>query len=412
MTSPGPFSTVALATTMFAVALGTTACLADSIFNTEGMGEDLIPVQGPTQALAGAVAAYPDPLAASIINPSAAARAQSLILTGGFVHTRTSTDNLGTTVETVGSSFPSVAAIIPLGKFALLAGLYVEKQGRVSFAETDTLKSSEGTEGGTIYDASFVRETSVYSVPLFVSTEVARRLLLSAGIVFSFFDLREETALDFRASEFIDTDDVADTQAMGEGFAAAFLVDLDRLSLGGLYRNGVGLDGSLDRTNSIIGLWSSEDVEISSHEALRFGLRVRPVSAFSIEADYDRTPWSRLTLDGHELSDRLIERWSVGIQYRGERLWRASKYPLSLGFSRQPADWRGGAKGVLDVGDVSREVYSVGLSIPLAQERAELDVALQIGSRKSEARPDLKDSFYGFSVSISAVEPWTKEMKH
>ena len=402
----------AIAICAIALGISISVALADSVFNTEGMGEDLIPAQGPTRALAGAVVANPDPFAASIINPCASSRAQALTLTAGFVHTRTSTDNLGKTIRTVGSSFPSVAAIVPFSRFSLLAGLYVEKQGRVSFAEVDTFPVAEGVEGGTIYDASFVRETSVYSVPIFISREFAHRLLLSAGVIVSFLDLREETTIDFRSTGFSDTDDIADTQAMGEGFGAAFLLDLGRFSAGGLYRNGPSLDGSLERTNIALGLWSSEDADVSTHEALKFGLRARPVRAISVEADYDRTPWSRITIDGHVVSDKLIERWSVGIQYRGDRLWRASKYPLSVGYYRQPEDWRNGIPGVVDAGEITQSVYSVGLSIPLAQEKAALDLSFEFGSRKSEARSDLKDDFFSVSVSVAAIEPWTKQMKH
>jgi hypothetical protein len=386
--------------------------LADTVLDTQGLGEDQIPAQGPTRALAGAVAANPDPLAASIVNPCASSRVRALTLAAGFVHSRTSTDNLGTTVRTVGSSFPTVAAMIPLSRLTLLAGLYVEKQGRAGFAQTDTLPAAEGAEGGTIYDADFVRETSVYSVPLFLSTELSHRLMLAGGIIFSFLHLREETTMDFRSSDFKDTDDVADTQTMGEGFGAAFLLDLGKFSAGGLYRNATDLDGSIERTNTTLGLWSSKDVSIASHEAFRVGLRVRPVPAFSFEADYDRTPWSRLRLDGRALSDRLIERWSIGAQYRGEYLWRASKYPLSIGFYRQPGDWKGGVEGLVDVGDITERVYSVGLSIPLAQQRAALDVAFEVGSRESAARSDLKDTFFNVSVSIAAIEPWTRQMKH
>lgn len=385
---------------------------ADSVFDTWGLGRDMIPVAGPTRALGGAVVANPDPLAASIANPCAAARAKSLTLTGGFAHTTTSTYNFGEDKKTVGSVFPSIGVVIPFARLSLLTGLYVDKMGGVSFVEADTLWPASESDGtGVAYQASYKRETSVHSVPVVITREFSNRLILAAGLVLAFCDIREETALDFAASGYVDTDDVMETHAMGEGYAAAVLVDLGRLSLGGLYRTGPDLDGSLEKKGKFAGVWQTEDITISSHEAVKIGLRANPLTWVSVEVDYDRCPWSKLTIDGKILSNKTVERWALGVQYAGNHLWQASKYPLALGYYRQPVDWQDAEQVAVTTGEILEEAYSIGLSIPLAQERATMWFAFEAGTRAAAATSDLDESFYRLSVSVSAMEVWRRSIK-
>ena len=376
----------------------------DSIFDSKGMGKDVLPAVGATRALGGAVAASLDPLSTSLLNPCAASRAKHVILTAGFAHMGTRTVNLGQEKTTVTTLFPSLAVVVPTKRFALLTGLFEERGGRVTLADTASIP-------GSIYDASYKRETSIHSVPILVSAPVNRRLLLSAGILFSFCDMREETVIDFRSAEYEDTDDVMDTFAAGESFIGAFVLDLGRLRLGGQFRTGPDMSGSLERRNSPIGLWSTEDISISSKNAFRLGLAAEPVPWVTIEGDYDRTPWSGIRLGGKALNSDKTERWSLGIQYHGDYIWQASKYPLNLGYHRGPLDWQSGRSDKIDTGKLTEEVFSFGTSIPIGQDRASLGFALEFGTRKAEARSDLEEKIYGVSLSISAVEAWRREIR-
>jgi hypothetical protein len=388
------------------------ALSADSIFDTFGFGRDMLPAAGPTRSLAGAVVASDDPLVASILSPCAAASAKYLTITGGFVHATTITENIGDEKKTtVGSVFPSIGVVVPLGRLRLLSGLYVEKHGGVTLAEVDTLTSAGTTGAGIIYDASYKREVSIHSVPIYVSTDIARRLVLSTGIVLSFCNLREENVMDFRDDDFEDTDDVVDAYAFGENFAGAFSLDLGRLRVGGLFRTGADLDGDLERINAPVGLWSTEDITISSRGAMRLGIQARPAPWISVEVDYDRNPWSRLELDGETLTDKLVERWALGVQYRGDFLWRADKYPLSLGYYRQPVDWQDAEVAGVVTGEITEQVFSLGISGSLGQDRGAAALGFEVGTRESDAGSDLSERFYALSLSISATEPWRREVR-
>jgi hypothetical protein len=379
---------------------------SDSIFDSKGMGKKILPVAGATRALGGAVAANLDPLSTSLLNPCAAARAKHVILTAGFTHMGTRTVNLDQEKTTVTTLFPSLVVVVPAKRFALLTGMFEEREGRVTLADTASIPGP-----GSIYDASYKRETSIHSVPIMVSVPVNRWLFLSAGILFSFCDMREETVIDFRSTEYQDTDDVMDTFAAGESFIGAFVLDLGRLRLGGQFRTGPGMSGSLERRNSPIGLWSTEDISLSSKNAFKVGLACEPVTWATIEGDYDRSPWSGIRLGGKALNSDKTDRWSLGIQYHGDYIWRASRYPLNFGYYREPLDWQSGRRDQINTGKITEEVFSLGTSIPMGQDRASLGLALEFGTRKAEARGDLEEKIYGISLSISAAEAWRREIK-
>jgi hypothetical protein len=125
-------SVIRLAVTAALVAVLATSVLGDSIFDQRALGTDAIPAVGNTRALAGAVIAGKDPFSCSIINPFGAALSDKITLSAGFSHTSTKSNNLGEEKRTTTTLFPSVSLTVPLKKFSVLTGLFVEKQGRLS----------------------------------------------------------------------------------------------------------------------------------------------------------------------------------------------------------------------------------------------------------------------------------------
>lgn len=409
---PARPTAVAAAAAVLMMILLPQALSADSLFDTFGLGRDVLPVAGPTRSLAGAVAASDDPLVASILSPCASASVKYLTITGGFVHATTTSENIGDEKKiTVGSIFPSLGVVVPIGRFRLLSGIYVEKQGGITLAEVDTLRSAGTTGSGIICDASYKREVSIHSVPIYVSAEIRRRLVLSTGVLLSFCNLREENQIDFRDDDFVDTDDVVDAYAFGENLAAAFSLDLGRLRVGGIFRTGADLDGNLQRSNTPMGIWSTKDITVSSRGAMRLGVQARPVPWISVEVDYDQNPWSRVELNGETLTDKLIERWALGVQYRGDFLWRADRYPLSLGYYRQPVDWQDAEVAGVVTGEITEQAVSLGISAPLGQDRGAVALGFEAGTRRGDAGSDLSERFYSLSLSISATEPWRRELR-
>jgi hypothetical protein len=380
-------------------ALGSGA-YADSIFDIEGPGRDLIPAAGNSRAMGGAVLAGEDIISCSILSPFASALSDRITITGGFAHTGTKTTYLGEEKRTVTTLFPSVTVIIPFKGISFLTGLYQEKGGRLTLADTDTAYVIE------LLDVTFRKETSIHSVPVLASKALNSRLTLSAGLIVSFFDTRETTITDFRDEARTDPEDVHDLYATGPAFAGGILVDLGLARLAGFYRSKVDLDGTLESRNQYAGLYSSEDVALKSEQAFAVGALVRPTSYLILEADYHESPWDKLRLDERQITDKSVARWAVGARYHGNWLWRASKYPLIAGYYRQPINWESSTTG-----EITEEVFSVGTSIPIGQGRAAVSLSFEAGRRRAENTGEIDETMYGFSLSVSAAEAWRRAIR-
>ena len=382
------------------IILSTAACaFGDSVFDVEGIGRDIIPATGETRALAGAVSASTDPLSSSIMSPCASAFADKVTIAAGFAHTSTISRNILEEKRTITTLFPSVLVIVPAGRVSVLSGLFAEKQGRLTLGES-------GSYLNTMYDAQYRKESSIHSVPLMLSARMNPKLVVSAGVIFSFLDTRETTTIDFRSDEYSDTEDVSDLYGTGGNLAVALVLDAGKVQVGGLFRTGPEINGVLERENRPSGLWSSEDIDISSRNSYSFGFRVKPTDMLWFEIDYYRLPWSRLEFSGKPISDKTVDRYAVGMQYTGNYIWNASRYPLSAGYYRQPLDWESDITG-----EIIEEVFSLGTSIPLADDRARISIALEVGRRESKASSQLDETTLGFSVSLSAVEAWRREIR-
>ncbi len=394
-----------IGTALITVFLVSTA-YGDSIFDVRGTGKDVIPVAGASRAMGGAVAASRDPLDCAVMSPFASALADRVIITAGFAHMNTRTDNLGEEKRSLTTLFPTVSAIIPYKRVSLMAGLYLEKEGRLTLTLTDNAYGGDDDNDDDVYDLDYRRETSIHTVPIFLSSSLHRRLSVSAGILFSALDTRETYTIDFTSGDRIDAVDASDVSASGRAFAAGLMVDLDIVRVAALFRSKTDLDGSLERESRYAGVWDTEDVSLTSEESYKIGLRVRPHRYFAVEVDYEKSPWSKLQLDGEPIADNDVYRWSAGIEYRGRIPWDAEQYPVFAGYYSQPLDWQSPLTG-----EIVERIFSVGTSIPLAKDRAVVSLALEFGRREAEDRSDLSETVYGLSLSISTIEAWRREVK-
>jgi hypothetical protein len=385
-------------TAVLTMLMVSSAC-GDSIFDTRGTGKDVIQIAGGGRALAGAVAASSNPLNSTVMSPFASALADRVTLTAGFSHLNTRTDNLGEKKRTLVTLFPTVVAIVPYKRVSFMTGLFLEKEGRLTSALTDSAY-------GGVYDLRYRRETSIHTVPIFISSSLHRRVLVSAGVLLSAFNTRETYELDFPSDDRVDTRDASDVSARGHAFAAGLMVDFDFVSAAGLFRTKTDLDGAVDRESRYAGVWDSEDVSFTSDESFKLGLRITPHRYFAIEADYEKSPWSGLRIDDRRIGGNDVYRWAVGVEYRGRIPWDAQRFPLLAGYYRQPLDWRSAATG-----EIVEEVFSIGTSIPLAKDRAAVSLAVEVGRREAENNSDLSETIYGLSLSVSAIEAWRREVR-
>ncbi len=390
----------ALAAAILAVGPLTGEARADSIFDIKGTGQDVVPVSGGSRCLGGAVAATDDPLSVAVMNPYASAFSDRVILTIGFVHSGTETNNLGEEKTTASSIFPTVAMTVPIKGISFMTGIFLERGGRLSLADTGTAYVDEP------YDVAYEKEVSAQSVPLYASKELFDRLVLSGGFIYSAFDSKWTNKIDFKSDELTNTDDAIDLSSSGVSYAFGGMLDLHRVRLAGLYRGKGDLSGRLDRDSKEGGVWSSEDVTVTSEASFKIGIWARPLQSLVLEADYDRSPWSLMEVNGVQLSDRRSERWSVGLEYRGDHLWDASRYPLCIGYFEQPIDWESELTG-----EITHQVISVGTYFRMGGDRAGFSAALEFGQKEASGNPDLHERTIGLSLSLSAIEAWRREVR-
>jgi hypothetical protein len=382
------------------------ASVGDSIFDGRGMGTDVIPAAGDTKALAGAVIAAKDPLSCSILSPFGAALSDKITLGTGFSHTGTKSRSAGEEKRTVTTLFPSATLTVPVIRFSLMTGLCVEKQGRLSLTRRDIAYSDE------IYDIEYRVESLIHSVPVFISVPLfpsrtsGPRLIVSGGILFSFLDIRERTVTDFMSDELYDADDVHDMYATGRSFAGGALLDLGRIRFAALFRTKADLDATLESENKYAGIWYGEDLTVSSDQAFSGGLWVGPTRYLSLEVDYYQSPWDQVDFGEVPVTARDVERWSVGVKYQGNHVWKGRKYPLIAGYYRQPLDWESEITG-----KITEEFWSLGTSIPIGEDRASITVSAEVGRREAEGTGDLHETIYGLSLSVSALEAWRREIR-
>jgi hypothetical protein len=381
------------------------ACLcpfaySDSIFDSDGTGRDIIPAIGNTRAMGGAVVANVDPASASLLSPFAAAMADRITVTAGFAHTGTNSMLQGQEKRTISTAFPSVSAVIPFKGISFLTGLYQEKGARLTTADIDTAYALE------IYDITHRMETSIHSVPILVSRAINPKLIVTGGVVLSFFDTRETTDTDFRSGDRADAEDVHDLYGSGQALAAGALVDLGLVRLAAFYRSKSDFDGNLESHNQYAGLYSSRSIGIKARQAFSVGLLFRPGRYLLLEADYQESPWDKLEIDRQLITTKSVARLAVGARYQGNWLWRASKYPLIAGYYRQPLDWESPVTG-----EIIEEFLSVGTAIPIGEDRASISLSFEFGRRRPEKTGDLEEKVYGFSLSVSAAEAWRRAIR-
>jgi hypothetical protein len=373
--------------------------IGDSIFDTQGTGKNVTPVAGVTRAMGGAVIASTDPLDCAVSNPFASAWADRVTITAGISHLNTMTETPGEDKRSINTLFPTLTAIIPYKWMSFMTGLYLEKEGRLELALTDT-------SYGEIYDFSFRREVSAHSVPLYLSVRPHPRVTLSAGILFSAFDIRETHKVDYISDARTDADDAIDLSASGRTFAGGMLVNLGPIRAAGLFRGKMNMDGAVERESRYADVWETKDVDLASEDSYRLGVRLVPHQHFALEVDYEKSPWSGIKVNDESISRDPVHRWSVGMAYRGDILWDAARYPVLVGYYRQPLDWDSPSTG-----EIVEQVFSLGTSIQLAEGRAAVSMALEFGQRDSESMSDLGETYYGLSVSVSAIEAWRREVR-
>ena len=372
---------------------------ADTVYDLDRLGIDLLPSTGIARPLAGATIANPNVAASHITSPAASALTDKVVVTFGAVHHNTNSMYLGQSGSSATTTFPAVSIIVHLRVLNLFTGYFVEKQGRANLEADGTAHEN------ILFDALYTKESSVFSVPIFVSGAYRQKIAVSGGVIFSYLDSRETRSIDFRPDEYEDITDAADMYATGTSWALGALLDLDYLRVGGSFRTSSSMSGREELSTEVSEIWKSRDVDIAAPGCFKVGaaLVTRPIT---VEFDYETSPWAKLELDGGYISVNEIDRYALGISYTGRALWDGTRYPLMFGYYQQPLD-----QPDMESGETTETGYLVGTSIDIADGRANVVFDLEYVKRDTDGRPDLHEEAFGFYISVGVQEAWRRALK-
>jgi hypothetical protein len=384
--------------TALLLALATQAS-ADTLYDLNRLGIDVVPSTGISRLLAGATVANPNVAASHIASPAASALTDRVVVAVGALHHSTNSTYRDQQQSSATTTFPALSVIIHLRVLNLFTGYFIEKQGRAAL-EADGIAYDD-----VLFDALYTKESSVFSVPIFVSAAYRRKMAVSGGVVFSYLDSRETRQIDFRSDEYSDVTDAMDMFASGTSWAFGALLDFDFVRVGGSVRTGTDMSGHEEFSTEISDIWKSRSVDLAAPGSYKLGaaLVTRPLT---VEFDYESSPWAKLKLDGSYMSPNDINRYALGITYTGRSVWNATRYPLMLGYYRQPLD-----RASPDPGESIEKGYLAGTSIGIAGDRAALVLGLEYITRKTDGEPDLHEEAFGFYVSVAIQEAWRRAIK-
>ncbi len=391
---------------------------SDSVYDLNMLGRDVIPSTGIGHLMGGASIANPDVGSVYLTSPAASAFADKVIVTVGVVHYSTSSSYTEQALGALGSKyvyedasgearkltsattrFPVVSIIVPLRVVSLFTGYFVEKMGRAQL-EADGL-----AYGNMPFTAKYSKESSVFSVPLFVSAAYKKRLAVSGGVMFSYLDSRGKREVDFVSDLNSDITDVVDTYATGTSWAFGALLDYDYVRVGGCIRTKSDMSGNEERSTELSDIWKTRAVDIAAPGCFKIGASI-VTKPLTVEFDYETSPWSKLKLGEDYISVNEIDRYSLGLAYTGRDIWNAEKYPLMLGYYRQPLD-----RSSEEASETIENGFLAGTTLEIAGGRAAVVLGLEYITRRTDGAPELSEEAYGLYLSVTVREAWRRAIK-
>jgi hypothetical protein len=138
---------------------------------------------------------------------------------------------------------------------------------------------------------------------------------------------------------------------------------------------------------------------------------------FALGANYKISPLWQTGIDC------IYQNWSESYTVDDSKVGQINdSYRIGLGFEKSPVErrfvpflqnisWRGGFSfSQLNVTVDGNPVYeygiSAGLSLPIRKHRNRIDIAFEFGQRGDAQSADLKEKFFGISLSLLSSERW------
>jgi hypothetical protein len=263
------------------------------------------------------------------------------------------------------------------------------------------------TESGDAYTRRQTRSGGVYAGGLSMAALPMSGLGIGVGWRWTFGSIRQLSELDFRDSNYQDTQDELLQKHSGGYPALGAVWDGGTIGFGAYWRGATTGDGefTLRTTHD---LERNTGFEFTLPQRFGVGVGIGPFKGCSFAADLWREQWSKADFEGESSSFRDVTSLSIGAEYLphfGERRLP----PLRLGYRHRPGYYLLPLPdGSTSVDPPPDEAFTVGTMLGTGEGRGIVQVGVAFGTRGGVSRYGVRERYLEASLGFTGFEPWTR----
>ena len=223
---------------------------------------------------------------------------------------------------------------------------------------------------------------------------------------YDFGMIKDEISILYNNSVYSDIYIYDEYQLRGVNFGLnGFYAISAKIDLGLKYKSSTSITMHQERKSSHLAgsIKQSRDINLPALFALGANYKISPLWQTGIDCIYQN--WSEsYTVDDSKVG-QINDSYRIGLGFE--------KSPVERRFVPflQNISWRGGFSfSQLNVTVDGNPVYeygiSAGLSLPIRKHRNRIDIAFEFGQRGDAQSADLKEKFFGISLSLLSSERW------
>jgi len=380
------------------------AAFSGSILSTSGIGLPQGFPEARSLGMGGVSIAQLDPFTINRMNPASLNAVRNTRFSLQFLYESDHARDEAADQTSRYFNFDGFAFFIPLhDRIGIGIGLVPETRADYDLEFQDDLNSED-------YEKTIRGKGGLNTWNFSLAARPVRFLRLGLTAAYFFGKTEETWRLDYASTDFTATQDVLSMHAHGFGATTgAVLEPAGRtVRIGAVYRPVVHLNTQSDLVMRPV---YSTSVSRSAKGSMDYpslwgiGVSCFPWKTVNLEFDYSETGWNEFLVNGAAQSGTLKScRYAFGAEFRADEniyapYWK--RMAFRAGFSTAPVfiqDPSGNR--------IHETWFSLGLGLPLMEDQAHMDAALQFGRRGSLEPNGLEESLIRLHVTLTGGEKW------
>ncbi|MBN1892841.1 hypothetical protein JW906_00020 [bacterium] len=375
-----------------------------SILSTSGIGLPLGFPDARSLGMGGVSIAQLDPLTLNRMNPASLNAVRNTRFSLQFLYESNAARDEAAEQTSRYFNFDGFSFFIPLHeRIGIGMGLAPETRADYELEFSDALNSQD-------YEKIIRGKGGLNTWNFTLSARPLGYLRLGLTAAYFFGKTEETWRLDYDSADFASTQDVLSMHAHGMGAAAGAVFEPVEgvVRIGAIYRPVFRLKTQSDlvlRPGYSTSVSRSEEGDLDYPSLTGIGISGSPWKTVNLELDYIETGWNEFRVNGAFLEGTLkSRRYAFGAEFRADDniyapYWK--RIAFRAGFSTAPVFVRDPS------GNRMRETWiSFGLGMPLMEDQAHMDAALQFGRRGSLERNGMEESLIRLHMTLTGGEKW------